>query len=91
MYLWPKHLKSIQIRETPIFISTYDFKDIHNYSFPKYPYAFDDPPKKTIEKARDGVNKVNNMSMGLVVDYMLTLSNTIHVLYIARLVAFLLF
>lgn len=64
----------------------YDFNDIHNYSFPKHPYAFNGPPKKMIEKARDGFNKVNNIPMGQVADYML--SNTVRSLYTTRLVTF---
>lgn len=61
------YLKRIQIREIWGFITLSDYKDIHNHSFPWYPYAFDAPPPEMIKKAMDRVKRVEKMRLASLV------------------------
>lgn len=54
-----------------------DFKDIYYNTFPRYPYTFDEPPRRVIEHAKDGVMKVNNMPLKQVISYLVNTTNIV--------------
>lgn len=43
--------------------------DIHNSSFLRSPYAFDNPTPENMQRVKEGMRKVENTSIGNVVDY----------------------
>lgn len=88
-YVSKPHLSLIQVRETHGLETHSDFRDIHSHPFPKFPYAFDDPSPEMIRRAKDGIKRVNNMTLAGLIEYLQEMQNNVS--HLAIRITFLLF